>query len=496
MLFCSFEFIFLFFPLTLLGYYVAGKYGKKTLPQFVLVVASLFFYAFWKLGYLPVLLVSLAINFCCGRALTTIDTERRRLRKIICCAAIAINVGLIGFFKYAGFIFENVYALLPADVPFLFDYALPLGISFFTFQQIAYIIDVYKTPDTKYSLLDYSLFVTFFPQLIAGPIVHHSEVMPQFGKTVDREKRWQNFAGGTHLFIIGLFKKIVIADTMAQWANAGFDNPTSLDFAHAWGVSLAYTFQLYFDFSGYCDMAIGAALFFNIHLPINFNSPYKAQSIQDFWRRWHMTLSRWLRDYVYIPLGGSRCKESRVYFNILLTFFVAGIWHGAGWTFILWGLIHGAALAVHRLWTYLGKSMPSLPACLLTFVFINFAWVLFRAESIGDAMTIYEAMLGFGTVSMGGGVPFDLSGTQVDMLTSLANMAGYNSPILPLCLLLLGAVSFLAPNSQRLVKGIFESSTCSWGEAALRGLSLTVLFGVSLICMMAFLSTEFMYFNF
>ncbi len=250
----------------------------------------------------------------------------------------------------------------------------------------------------EYDFLNYALFVTFFPQLIAGPIVHHKEMMPQFASRWNMVKRYKNIALGLFIFSIGLFKKVVIADTFAVWATAGFDTATTLNLIEAWATSLSYTFQLYFDFSGYTDMAIGIALLFNIKLPINFNSPYKALNIQDFWRRWHMTLSRFLRDYIYIPLGGNRKGEFRTYTNLLATFLIGGLWHGAGWTFIFWGFLHGLALVIHRVWQSLGFKMNKILAWFITFNFVNMAWIFFRAKEWDDAIKVLSGMFSLDNV--------------------------------------------------------------------------------------------------
>ncbi len=248
-----------------------------------------------------------------------------------------------------------------------------------------------------YAFWDYVLFVSFFPQLIAGPIVHHAEMMPQFESVKNRRKDYAHIAAGLFIFSIGLFKKAVIADTFAVWANHGFDMAEKLNMAEAWVTSLSYTFQLYFDFSGYTDMAIGIALLFNIKLPVNFNSPYKARSIRDFWQRWHMTLSHFLKVYVYIPLGGNRLGENRTFLNLLATFFLAGIWHGAGWSFVLWGLLHGAAMVVHSLWRNTGLKMHGWLAWFVTFNFLNLSWVIFRAKEFDDALKVYSGMF-FGDI--------------------------------------------------------------------------------------------------
>ena len=273
-------------------------------------------------------------NYTIGSGLA--KNSNNRYRKEVLTIGIVANLLLLGYFKYSDFFITNINSVLNTDMSLL-HLALPLAISFFTFQQISYLVDSYRKETHEYDFLNYALFVTFFPQLIAGPIVHHKEMMPQFANVRNKVKNYRNIAIGLFIFSIGLFKKVVIADTFALWATAGFDNAEVLTLLEAWATSLSYTFQLYFDFSGYTDMAIGIALLFNIKLPINFNSPYKALDIQDFWRRWHMTLSRFLKDYIYIPLGGSRKGNYRTYTNLMGTFIIGGLWHGAGWTFVFWG---------------------------------------------------------------------------------------------------------------------------------------------------------------
>jgi D-alanyl-lipoteichoic acid acyltransferase DltB (MBOAT superfamily) len=317
--------------------------------------------------------------------------SHRFSKKSLLIFGIASNLTLLGYFKYTDFLIENINFISDENIPTL-DLALPLAISFFTFQQISYLVDSYRRETKEYDFLNYALFVTFFPQLIAGPIVHHKEMMPQFAKTRNKVKNYRNIATGLFIFSIGLFKKVVIADTFALWATQGFDVATTLNLFEAWATSLSYTFQLYFDFSGYTDMAIGIALLFNIKLPINFNSPYKATDIQDFWRRWHMTLSRFLKDYIYVPLGGNRKGKFRTYNNLMATFILGGIWHGAGWTFVFWGFLHGMALVIHRGWSKLGFKIWTWLAWLITFNFINIAWIFFRAKEWGDAVKVLGSM--------------------------------------------------------------------------------------------------------
>ncbi|MER2000628.1 MAG: MBOAT family O-acyltransferase [Lysinibacillus sp.] len=284
----------------------------------------------------------------------------------------------------------------------LLELALPLAISFFTFQQIAYLVDSYRNETKDYKFIDYCIFITFFPQLIAGPIVYHKQMMPQFESLESKKINFKNISTGLFIFSIGLFKKVAIADTFAEWANSGYSQTPTLGLIDGWTTSLAYTLQLYFDFSGYSDMAIGLALMFNIVLPINFNSPYKALSIQEFWKRWHITLSGFFTKYLYIPLGGNRKGVIRTYINIMIIFFVSGIWHGAGWTFIFWGLMHGVAMCINRLWQMKGLHLNKYIGWFLTFMFVNLAWVFFRAGSFSQAFEVLKAMLGLngiGTLS-------------------------------------------------------------------------------------------------
>jgi alginate O-acetyltransferase complex protein AlgI len=314
-------------------------------------------------------------------------------KKLLLTIGIIFNVSLLGYYKYTNFFIDNFNYFVDKDIVHQ-QIILPLGISFFTFQQIAFIIDSYKGETKNYRFFEYCLFVTFFPQLIAGPIVHHKEMMPQFEDKANASIHSKNIALGIYIFILGLAKKVLIADNFAIVANAGFGAEKALSFFESWLTSLSYTMQLYFDFSGYCDMAIGAALLFNIVLPLNFNSPYKALNIQDFWRRWHMTLNRFLTQYIYIPLGGSRVGKYRTYLNIFIVFFVSGFWHGAGWTFIIWGTLHGLASMINRYWKTTNIVLPTWFAWLITFLFVNAAWVFFRAENVGKAISILKGMIG------------------------------------------------------------------------------------------------------
>jgi len=400
LLFNSYEFIFAFLPITFFIYFYLNHKRLTETSKGFLVFSSLFFYSWWNIAYLPIILSSMLFNYIIGNSLNKTngrENSHKFSKKSLLAFGIVSNIALLGYFKYTDFFIENINLISDNNIPTL-DLALPLAISFFTFQQISYLVDSYREETKEYDFLNYALFVTFFPQLIAGPIVHHKEMMPQFAKTRNKVKNYRNIAIGLFIFSIGLFKKVVIADTFALWATQGFDVTTTLNLFEAWATSLSYTFQLYFDFSGYTDMAIGLALLFNIKLPINFNSPYKATDIQDFWRRWHITLSRFLKDYVYIPLGGNRKGEFRTYNNLLATFIIGGIWHGAGWTFVFWGFLHGIALVIHRAWNKLGFKLWTWLAWLITFNFINISWVFFRAKEWDDAVKVLSGMINYKSI--------------------------------------------------------------------------------------------------
>lgn len=479
MLFNSLEFILAFLPVTFFVYFWLNKKRLIVAGKSWLVLASLVFYAWWNVQYLPLILVSILVNFAIGNALARQvgDGERRgRLRaKWLLAAGIVFNLGLLGYYKYADFFLGNLGRVLDAPIEPL-GIVLPLAISFFSFTQIAYLVDSYRGRAKEYDLLNYALFVTFFPHLIAGPIVHHGEIMPQFSAVANLARRHRNVLFGLMLFSIGLAKKVLIADTFAVWATAGFDQADHLNFYEAWATSLSYTFQIYFDFSGYTDMALGAALLFNIRMPVNFNSPYRATSIQDFWRRWHITLSRFLRDYLYIPLGGSRRGAGRVYANLVATFVLGGLWHGATWMFVLWGALHGAAMVVHRLWQRLGVRMPTLLAWLLTFNFINLTWIVFRAQTLEDALKVLRGMTGL-----------DAMGRMGERFTG---WTGLLDPQIEVGLALLAGLALVLSwrNSNVLLAG---------ARPGLAGaVACGLLAAVSLLTLMASKYSEFIYFNF
>ena len=389
MLFNSYEFIFLFLPITLIVYFTLNRFDKNRLAKGWLVLASLYFYSYFNKKYLILIIASIVVNYFVGKLLE--EKKDVVVRKVLLICGVVFNVGMIGYYKYYDFFVENINYIFKTNLPLL-HILLPLGISFFTFQQLSFVVDSYYRKNLRYDFLSYSLFVTFFPQLIAGPIVLPTEMLPQFESEENKKINWENMNRGLYIFSIGLAKKVIIADSIASFANAGFDMMESLNFVEAWLTSISYTLQLYFDFSGYCDMAIGIGLMFNILLPINFNSPYKSTNIQEFWQKWHMTLGRFLANYLYIPLGGNRKGEKRTLLNLLIVFLVSGIWHGAGWNFIIWGMLHGICILIHRVWKNSKGKMSKFVGWFITMNLVNIFWVFFRAKDLGSAFKVIKGM--------------------------------------------------------------------------------------------------------
>ncbi|CAM2066007.1 MBOAT family protein [Sulfidibacter corallicola] len=394
MLFNSFEFIFVFLPIVLLSFFTVSLSRRYLLSRVVLVLGSLFFYGYWDYRYLPLILFSIVVNYALGILLS------RKQSRMLLTLGLTVNLALLGYFKYVGFFIENINAVLGYTLadPHI---VLPLAISFFTFQQIAYLVDSYRQLTREYDFVSYSLFVCFFPQLIAGPIVHHKEILPQFKEAACYLFLHENFAKGIFIFFFALFKKVVIADTLALWATPGFDQATELSFIEAWGTILSYTFQIYFDFSAYSEMALGLGLMCNIKIPVNFRSPYKANNIVDFWRRWHITLSRFLRDYLYIPLGGNRKGKGRRYVNLMLTMLLGGLWHGAGWTFVIWGGLHGLYLILNHGVRATKIQVHWMIGRLATFLAVLLSWVFFRATDFEAAIKVCRGLVGLSGFKLG-----------------------------------------------------------------------------------------------
>lgn len=460
MLFNSYVFIIGFLPLTLILYYLSAKKFGSQCARCVLILASLFFYSWWDVRNLPILLGSILVNYIlAGR----IQQSEGKGRKAWLTAGIVFDLGLLGYFKYTAFAVETVNSLLQTGfaVPHI---VLPLGISFFTFTQIAYLVDSYRGEVKGYTKSGYFLFVTIFPHLIAGPILYHKDMIPQFMDEKNYHINYENMNRGIVWFTFGLAKKVLIADKLSLYVNEAFSQADSLSMLDAWMASFAYTLQLYFDFSGYSEMAIGLGLMLNFHLPLNFNSPYQSTSIIEFWRRWHMTLSGFLKNYLYIPLGGNRTGHHLR--NIMVTMLLAGLWHGAGWTFIFWGGLHGLCICINHLWRKSGYSLPKLAGWLVTFLAVNIAWVFFRAENFATAFSILNAMIGIN------------AGIE---LTSI-----FNAKRIFLVISLIGACAFM-PSINQLVSKFFR---CNYKWAFL-------IIGILFYTMTKFYQGgEFLYFQF
>ena len=521
MLFNSVEFIFLFLPLTLLVFYLLRYSQPLRVSVGWLVAASLFFYGWWKPAYLLIIIASIAFNYAAGVMMARMEKGKF----LVLSAAVFGNLALLGYYKYTNFVVDNINAATNAgfQVPHI---VLPLAISFFTFQQIAYVVDSYRGLSKEMDFTRYCLFVTFFPQLIAGPIVHHGEMIPQFARRPAKRAIPLHLAVGLSIFIIGLFKKVVLADGVAAYATPVFDAAAAgmtLSFFEAWTGVLAYSLQIYFDFSGYSDMAIGLGRMFGIRLPINFDSPYKSKNIIEFWRRWHITLSRFLRDYLYFPLGGNRKGKMRRYVNLVTVMLLGGVWHGAGWTFAVWGLLHGGYLLVNHAWHDLrerfglrasGGFVPRLLAQGLTLLAVVVAWVFFRAADLGSAASILESMAGMNGVSLVRGWQgyFADAGAWAQWLNLRFDgmfyngLADFNNGIVWVAALF--AVALLMPNTQHLMRwyrptigvyaryGVLGGSGARWRLNTVCGLLLGIMFFVICSKWISAAPSEFIYFNF
>jgi alginate O-acetyltransferase complex protein AlgI len=524
MLFNSFEFIFLFLPITLLIFFQIGRQGYYRWAIALLLAASIFFYSWWNPANLPLLVGSLLFNYALGGAIS----EHFKIpvnKKLLLTIGVVLNLLLISYFKYADFLISSSNAILGMQVNLL-HIVLPLGISFFTFQQIAYLVDAYRGEIKKYTFLDYALFVSFFPHLIAGPLVQHKDILFQFSERSIIRFKPENFVVGITIFSMGLFKKVVFADNVALYAGPIFNAASggaSITLFDAWIGALAYTLQLYFDFSGYSDMAIGAARMFGIQMPLNFDSPYKSVNIVLFWRRWHITLSNFLRDYLYIPLGGNRYGEVRRNVNLMITMLLGGLWHGAGWSFVLWGGLHGAYLIINNQWRSLRKHWGhdlqkstwwgNALSCLVTFVAVVVGWVFFRADSIGTAVAILNGMVGANGISLFSNLEPSLGGlkgwgVQFDGLAPI--LAGTDVRLVLLLIVGLLLIVWFTPNTQQWVERYgpalnYKASTAKsmgdrlWKQVQWRpnGAWAIVSAGITAIALLNLTKvSEFLYFEF
>jgi len=450
-LFNSYAFIFGFLPITLIVFFTLTKFGLITIARTWLLIASLVFYANWNISYLPLLLISISFNYLIGKWIEQSQPNIEKA-KLFLWLGICFNLGLLGYYKYAKFFINTLSQLIQTNWQ-ISEIILPLGISFYTFIQIAYLVDTYNGKAKQSDFLTHSLFVAFFPHVIAGPISDNKEVIPQFYKLRNYVFSHKNMAMGLAIFILGLAKKVLIGDNIASWVIPVFDNAFKVSFIEAWVGALSYTLQLYFDFSGYSDMAVGLGLMLNIRLAINFNSPYKAFSISDFWRRWHITLSNFLRDYLYIPLGGSRQGETRRYTNLIITMLLGGLWHGAGWTFVIWGALHGIYLSINHWWKLHGKTLPKSVGWTITFLAVVVSWVFFRARNATDAWQILQTMIGAKGIVIASNYEslFGwLSPIGVKFTQSFPYLKGGGESLIVLVLLLVGVT--VLPNSNQMLQ--------------------------------------------
>ncbi len=497
MLFNSYQFIWLFLPVVLAGFFITARYRQEAAALW-LALSSLFFYGYWDISYVPLLLISIAANYQIGKQISgAIEQQAARRAKTWLILGLAFDLGLLAHYKYTNFFLDNWIALTGSNLS-LPNIILPLGISFFTFTQIAYLADCHKGIVKERNPVHYLLFITYFPHLIAGPILHHKQMMPQFARADTYRISQENIAVGLTIFAIGMFKKMAIADPLANFAGPVFavsKHPGLLATSEAWLGALAYCLQLYFDFSGYSDMAIGLSRLFGIKLPLNFNSPYKSTNIIDFWRRWHMTLSQFLRDYLYITLGGNRLGKSRRYINLMITMLLGGFWHGAGWTFIVWGALHGIYLTINHMFREFfpesqNASLFSTRAratigWLLTMLGVVVAFVIFRAASMHDALTILQAMAGLSSAADGEQV--------ISILKHADDGRDY--------VLLAGLIALFAPNTQEIMSRFQPASDATpsntrwqWRPHPLLALLTALVLSYSIVNIGQV--SEFLYFQF
>ena len=513
MLFNSYEFLLIFLPLTAAAFFALSAWGHLRSAAGSLALASIIFYGYWSPVYVLLLLGSVAGNLLAARAIVQYRASQPPgLAKRALTLAVLANLCAIGYFKYANFFVDSLNSLAHTNLS-IAHVVLPIGISFFTFTQIAYLVDTYQGKVRETGVMPYILFVTYFPHLIAGPVLHHAEMMPQFARNDTYRFHLDNFLIGSAYFLIGLFKKVVLADGIQPYVAPVFDADATyaLTALEAWGGVLAYTLQIYFDFSGYSDMALGLSKLFNVDLPLNFDSPYKATSITDFWRRWHMTLSRFLRDYVYIPLGGNRKGAVSRYLNLMITMLLGGLWHGASWTFVFWGGLHGSYLMVNHGWRalrerFLGATRSTrigrLLAVLTTFLFVVIAWVFFRATSLDAALRILHGMFSFQELvvpiewqpALAAWLPADSGTVRFSHLDAF----GGTRQLVWIAVLL--AMAWTCPNSQTLIRRFRDGAALA---SAKRGEWAWFLLGfiAVLVGLLAVINgtrgvSEFIYFNF
>lgn len=503
MLFNSYIFVFVFFPICLIGYYALIHWKKKELAQLFLTGMSLWFYGYFQVNYLLIMLTSILVNYFFHKILSKELSQKTGKGTVI--AAVVANLGILFYFKYFDFFLSNINAAFGADFV-LRNIVLPLGISFFTFQQIGFVVDTYRGEVRNCKFLEYVLFVSFFSQLIAGPIVSQSEMLPQFATMTERRFNWEHFAKGFILFVLGLFKKVILADTFGAGVDFGYNNPETLGSLDAILVVFAYTLQLYFDFSGYCDMARGIGSMLGIEIPVNFNSPYKAVNIIDFWKRWHITLNRFFTKYVYIPLGGNRRGIGRMYVNFFFVFLLSGIWHGAGWNYVVWGMMHGVLYVITKWWqnhfgqrevdkmdmtlvSMIAKWAKTWFSRIALFFYVSVAWVYFRAADVAQANKMLGIIVGgkIQKLSMDLAECFELDEFWYVLKVAHLDAMSYSRYILMFVMLVVGFyLAMVSPNASEIAD-----------RAKGRAISAMFIGAIFVWCVLSFSQVStFLYFNF
>lgn len=510
MLFNSYIFIFLFLPIALVGWFVLNKIEKYKLAQIFLIGMSLWFYGYFNPGYLWIILGSALFNFLFSAVIeahdqkvrinsanvnltTSTDANKTWFKRLMLVLGCVVNLGILGYFKYYDFFVENMNAVFKTDWN-LKHILLPLGISFFTFQQLSFAIDRCRGNAPHYDMADYLCFVTFFPQLIAGPIVLHSELVPQFQDKKRRKFSIDSFGEGIVYFTIGMAKKVLLADTLGKMVNFGYDNVAGIDTISAIVLAVAYSFELYFDFSGYCDMAIGLGKMFHMEIPDNFDSPYKAVSVKDIWRRWHMTLGRFFTTYVYFPLGGSRKGKARTVINTMIVFTLSGLWHGANWTYVLWGVISGMAVSVNALTEKKGEAKTGIrkfASQAATYVFWTLSIILFRSDSLKTAGIYFERLFSFSHFGSLKVLAANMPVSEIYIVTKILDMTAkqyipYVNLAMLFLVLIIGTICLAGKRTAQIVKEATWSKGFAFKIMLLFVWSVVSLSGVS----------TFLYFNF
>ncbi len=491
MLFNSQIFVFLFLPVVWCVYFGLHKVGAHKAAKAALLIASIVFYGYYNMAYVPLLVGSIIFNYGIFMLLGQLSQKPLPgVRKAVMALGVAANLMVLFYYKYFNFFVDNINRVLKTDFG-LENIILPLGISFFTFQQVSFLVDRYRGETDEYSLLDYSVFVAFFPQLVAGPIVLHKELIPQFSQKERFKPNWENIMVGLRYFVLGLFKKTMIADRFGNLVNLGYVYPFERDLPGTVLIILSYTLQIYFDFSGYSDMAIGLGKLFGVDIPVNFNEPYKAATIAEFWNRWHMTMTGFFTKYLYIPLGGSRKGKIRTYINTMIVFTLSGLWHGAAWAFVAWGMVHGLALVFHRIFKKYIEKLPRLLTGLFTFGFVNMAWVLFRTESIGKTVAVAKRLFVGGFSGNNMDLCHAFVGDNLEIMLQNISYSAAGFDMLAVVVTVIGLLTallvvFLAPSSHH----IANRKTAFAGE----GIVFAVM---AVLAIMTFTNVStFLYFNF